>query len=237
MSNVLATLGLQFGVLVAGAVVWLVIARRGFHVGWFATALATYIVYDAFLSRFYRNVPNFIGEDWNWTGKLMAIAIVLAIASLPAFGWRRVGLTWRQNRGSWSAWLLLAVLTGVIFYFAYTTGDGRSDWETIAFQWTMPGFDEELYYRGVLLLALNEAFAGRVNILGAPIGFGGLLTAALFGAIHTLAWRDGSISFDWMVFAMTGGPSLLLLWMREKTGSLLAPVIGHNVANGAFNLF
>ncbi len=40
-----------------------------------------------------------------------------------------------------------------------------------------------------------------------------------------------------MTFAMTGVPALLLLWLRERTGSLLMPVIGHNIANGASTLF
>ncbi len=56
-----------------------------------------------------------------------------------------------------------------------------ADFETIAFQWTMPSIDEELFYRGVLLLMMNEAFTRRVTILGAPIGYGGLLTSLLFG--------------------------------------------------------
>ncbi len=237
MTDALVTAALHLGVLVAGTIVWLAVARRGIRVGWLAAALGLYIVYDAFLSRFYGHAPNVIGESWNWTGKLMAIAAMLAIASLPAFGWRRVGLTFQQKAGSWTAWAFLAVVTAVIFYFAVTTGDGRSDWETIAFQWTMPGFDEELYYRGVLLFALSEAFSGRIQIFGAPIGFGGLLTVFLFGAIHSLAWEDGGVAFDAATFAMTGLPSVILLWLRERTGSLITPIIGHNVANGAFTLF
>lgn len=31
--------------------------------------------------------------------------------------------------------------------------------------------------------------------------------------------------------ALTGGPALLLVWLREKTGSLLLPVLLHNFAN------
>jgi len=233
----LMTVALHIGVLVAGALIYLVLARRGFRLNWFIFALILYVIYDAFLSRFYGNLPNFIGVEWNWTGKLMAIAAMLVIAFLPAFSRRKVGITVKQNAGSWTAWAVLAVMTITIFYFAYTGGDGRSNWETIAFQWTMPGLDEELFYRGLLLLALNEAFSGRLNILGAPIGFGGLLTCILFGAIHSLAWKSGGVAFDLATFATTGIPSIMLLWMRERTGSLLAPIIAHNVANGAFNLF
>ncbi len=34
-----------------------------------------------------------------------------------------------------------------------------------------------------------------------------------------------------MTFAITGIPSLLLVWLRERTGSLLLPVVLHNYAN------
>ncbi len=232
------TIGLHWGVLIVGALVWLAIDRKSFRPGWFLAALVIYAGYDFFLSRAFREIPNVIGEEWNWTGKLMAIAFALAVAALPAFGWRKVGLTLRQARGSWTAWAMLAALTAVFFYFAVTTGDGEpANPETIAFQWTMPGFDEELFYRGVLLVALNEAFRARANILDALIGWGGLMTSVLFGAAHALAWDDGALAFDLATFAMTGGPSLILLWLREKTGSIVMPIIGHNVANGAFTLF
>ena len=133
---------------------------------------------------------------------------------------------------------MFTALSGLFFYLAVSGADGKpDDLETIVFQWTMPGLDEELFYRGVLLLAMNEAFAPRVNILGARIGYGGLLTSVLFGLAHGVSYGAGGFSFDPMFFALTGGPSLLLLWLREKTGSLVLSVIAHNIANGASTLF
>jgi len=45
------------------------------------------------------------------------------------------------------------------------------------------------------------------------------------------------ICFDVVAFAVTASPALLLLWFREKAGSIVLPVLAHNVANGAFVLF
>ena len=45
-----------------------------------------------------------------------------------------------------------------------------ADLETIVFQWTMPGIDEELFYQRVLLFAMNEAFKSRVSVLGRKLG-------------------------------------------------------------------
>lgn len=167
----------------------------------------------------------------------MSLAAMLVIASLPAFGLKRTGVTILQYRGSSSAYIVLALLCGFFFYMAISGADGRDDWETIAYQWTMPGFDEEIFYRGVLLLAMNKAFGARVTIAGAPIGYGGILTSILFGLAHGMSYEDNGFEFEAVNFAVTGAPSLLLLWIREKTGSVVLPIIGHNVANGAFALF
>ena len=66
------------------------------------------------------------------------------------------------------------------------------------------------------------------------MGLGGILATVAFGLIHSLFYDVEGISFDAISFAMTGGPALLLLWFREKTGSVLLPILAHNVANGAF---
>lgn len=237
MQNELITVGLQLAVVAALGLTGAALFRGAFRPLWFAAALLLYVVYDALLTRGFWTLPNpFPDADWNWAGKLLALAGMLAVALM--MGRRKVGLTLRQAPGALWAWAVFAVVAAALFALAWKTGDGvPANLETIAFQWTMPGFDEELFYRGVLLLALNEAFTARARILGAPIGYGGLLTAVLFGLAHALGLGTEGISFDAATFAMTGVPSLILLWMREKTGSLLLPVLAHNVSNGAFTLF
>lgn len=231
------TLG-QLGIIAAFGVVGALIFRKSFRLSWFIFALALYAVYNFLLTRAFFAIPNLPADaDWNWLGKMMSLAGMLIIAAFPVIGYARAGLTLKQNKNSWPAYLLFWAMSALFFYLAISGADGRDDWETIAFQWTMPGLDEEVFYRGVLLLAMNEAFARRLSILGAPVGYGGLLTSILFGLVHALSYGAGGFDFDPMTFAMTGGPSLLLLWMREKTGSVLLPVIAHNIANGAFTLF
>lgn len=227
--------GILGGLGLAGALVF----RSSFRWKWLAAALALNIFYQALLTRGFWMIPDPIpGADWNWAGKLAALAGTLAVMSLPAFGWKRCGMTLNQGRRWGGALVMFAGLSLLFFGLALSGADGKpDDLETIAFQWTMPGLDEELFYRGTLLLALNEAFRARTNITGAPIGYGGLLTSILFGLTHALSYEAGSLDFDLMTFAMTGVPSLLLLWLRERTGSLLLPVIAHNIANGASTLF
>lgn len=236
--NAWLEIGLQVGVVGALAGLLALLSPRNVRAGWLLLALALMVVHDALLLRLYGLLPDlFPGSDWNWTGKLLATAGLLLVAAWPALGWRRSGWTLTQAPRSAPAWWCLGVLTIPLLALAIWSGTSREDGDTIAFQWTMPGLQEELFYRGVLLLALNEAFRARCQVLGARIGWGGLLSTVAFGLIHALFYGNDGVSFDAVAFAMTAGPALLLLWMRERTGSLVVPVLAHNVVNGVFVLF
>lgn len=238
MDELIRTL-IETGLLAGLGVVGALLFPKGFRWKWLIAALVLNLAYQALLTRGFWMVPDpFPDASWNWAGKLAAIAGTLAVMSLPMFGWKRCGMTLDQGPHWRGAVAVFAVLSGLFFWMALAGADGRPDSaETIAFQWTMPGLDEELFYRGTLLLALNEAFRPKSRLLGAPIGYGGLLTTILFGLTHALSYKAGVVDFDLMTFAMTGVPSFLLLWLRERTGSLVLPVLGHNIANGASTLF
>jgi membrane protease YdiL (CAAX protease family) len=156
----------------------------------------------------------------------------LIVATLPAFGWRKSGLTLRQDRkGLRPAIIVSMLLCAVFVYFALKLPNEPLDRETLAFQLTMPGLEEEPFYRGILLLALNEAFRARVRLLGIQVGWGGILSCVLFGLAHAFGYWHGAFSFDPLTMALTGGPALIAVWLRERTGSIVLPVLVHNFAN------
>ena len=237
MNELIRTL-IETGILAGFGLLGAIFFRNSFRWRWLTAALVMNLAYQALLTRGFWLVPDpFTQANWNWAGKLAAIAGTLFVMSLPAFGWKRCGMTLDQGP-RWSGGLVVFLsLSGLFFWLALSSADGKPDYlETIAFQWTMPGLDEEFFYRGTLLLALNEAFRTKTGLLGAPIGYGGVLTCVLFGLTHALSYEAGAVGVDLMTFAMTGLPSFFLLWLRERTGSLLMPVIAHNVANGASTL-
>jgi membrane protease YdiL (CAAX protease family) len=226
--SILAIVG---GLLAIGGLLGLADGKN-FAPKWLLVAAALFFANDAALTRLYGLLPDFVGGDWNWLGKGVALLITLAVASHPAFGWQRSGLTLVQKPGSLKPTLIVAaVLIAVFTYFALSSDDGSASAETIAFQLTMPGLEEEPFYRGVLLLALNEAFRGRVRALGIDWGWGALLSSGLFGLAHAFGYDAGGFSFDLTTFLLTGVPSLILVWMRERTGSLLLPILLHNFGN------
>lgn len=83
---------------------------------------------------------------------------------------------------------------------------------------------EEWFYRGYLQQRFDEAWAPRWRILGVTLGWGWLLSSALFALGHlVLDPRPERLA----VFF----PSLLFGWMRARTGSILAPVLFHAFSN------
>jgi membrane protease YdiL (CAAX protease family) len=218
--------------LLAGGLVGM-LDRARFAPRWLLVAALLVAINDCLLTRFYGTMPDlFPDAGWNWQGKLLALAATLAIAALPAFGWRRVGLTLTQASGSVKASLpaLLLYCAFFIGIAAAFPGDVPSG-EDIAFQLTMPGLEEEPFYRGVLLFALDRAFTGRVRLLGIDWGWGAILSCVLFGMTHAFGFSDGQFSFEALTMALTAFPSLLAVWLRLRTGSLLLPIALHNFGN------
>lgn len=106
--------------------------------------------------------------------------------------------------------------------------------EEVGFQLTMPGLEEEPFYRGILLFALYKAFAGRARFLGVEWSWGAVLSSLLFGMTHSFGYSDGQFSLDPTIMALTTLPSFLAVWLRLRTGSLLLPILVHNFGNSIF---
>ncbi len=206
--------------------------RQRFAPRWLLIAALLVAANDALLTHAYKLLPDLIGGEWNWQGKLLALAATLALAALPAFGFRRVGLTVEQEPGSLKAALPVAVLYCAFFVvIAAAFPGGRSSTEDVAFQLTMPGLEEELFYRGILLFALDQAFIGRKRFLGVDWGWGAVMSCFLFGMAHAFGFSHGSFAFDPITMALTAIPSFIAVWLRLRTGSLLLPVLLHNFGN------
>jgi uncharacterized protein len=210
--------------------------RKGFAWRWLVVAALLVAINDALLTNLYGLLPDLVGGSRNWQGKLLALAATLAIAALPAFGWRSSGFALAQAPGSLKAALPVAALyCGFFVMLAIAFPADPASGEELAFQLTMPGFEEEPFYRGVLLLALGEAFAGRKHMFGVDWGWGAVLSCLLFGMAHAFGFSDGSFSFEPTVMGLTAFPAFLAVWLRLRTGSLLLPILLHNFGN-AFSL-
>lgn len=234
--NGLVGLGGTLAILVATGMIIGLADRAHFALRWLIVAAVLVAINDALLTNLYGLLPDLVGGTRNWQGKLLALAATLAIASSPAFGWHRSGFTLAQTSGSLKATLPVATIYCAFFVMLAVVfpGDPASG-EEIAFQLTIPGLEEEPFYRGVLMLALSEAFTGKKHLFGVDWSWGAILSCILFGMAHAFGFSDGSFSFEPTVMALTAFPALFAVWLRMRTGSLLLPVLLHNFGN-AFSL-
>ncbi len=83
---------------------------------------------------------------------------------------------------------------------------------------------EEFFYRGYVQTRLNEVFPRKWRLFGADLGWGWLITCAVFAIGHSV------VSPQWWHFAIFF-PSLVFGWMRERTGGVLAGALFHAWAN------
>jgi len=166
------------------------------------------------------------GEDWNWGGHLLALAGMLALAALLV---RRAGLAPRELGLAGPANLGVAVRVCaaalLVSYPLHVITAGRIEpipARTWLFVATMPGLAEEVAFRGVLLAAAERAAPAARLVAGVPVSLGAALLTAAFVGLH-------GFGVGMLVSVLPG--ALLYLWLRLRTGSLLVPIVAHNLWN------
>ena len=181
--------------------------------------------------------PAFLDDlNRNWFGKTLSITGTVAMLYfLPRVSFRDAGVIWKQNEGSLgpvlrTGGLVILFMTFSTFVIAYSP---NASIENLLWQATMPGIDEELFFRGLLLLLLHQAFGKGLNIWGAETGWGFWLVTVTFGLLHGVTIDGGDFDVDITITLGTGFMRFVLTWMRERTGSLVVPVLFHNVSNVA----
>jgi membrane protease YdiL (CAAX protease family) len=132
---------------------------------------------------------------------------------------------------SWAA--LLVIVFFPPFWLAY-----RTWWDAQVFVLTPPAsvldevtgqllvvaFPEEAFFRGFLQGELDALWKGRVRVLGADIGWGMVVSAAVFAVGHVLTSPHPA---RLAVFF----PALVFGWLRARTGGVGAGTAFHAACN------
>lgn len=171
----------------------------------------------------------------NWSQKIYGIVLALLIAfSLKrTLSFEDIGLKLKQNKNSvkFSLYfiLLFFVITSSLSLLSKKT---EFDIEALLFLSIMPGVAEELIYRGLLLGILNKIFKRNFKILGTYFGWGAILSSLVFGLIHGFQLsHDFQLNLDIMTVILTGTYGFIFALIRERSGSLVFPIIAHSSAD------
>jgi hypothetical protein len=176
---------------------------------------------------------------WNWAGKVLAILSTLAMVAVlirvdPRHTLAGLGLTRAQAPGSLGPSLAaIALLTLLSLVVALLEPGHDFSLERLAYQTFMPSIDEELFLRGLLLGLLSVGLGGRsVSVLGAPISLACVVLTCVFALPHGLSIQaDGGLDVSLIALAFTFIAGGVMVWLRQRTGSVLLPMLAHTLGN------
>jgi membrane protease YdiL (CAAX protease family) len=178
------------------------------------------------------------GLKWNWLGKILAIGVTLLCCRLlPDFDRRRAGITWRQAPGSF--WPTLAVIVVACVGAACVQRmleipDTRP--ETFLFQLFMPTLDEELFYRGLLTFYLARALGDSLSPKAWIPDVSAWIIALQFSFAHAFGVDHSRPMFSITTFLGVLFYGSLFAWARQRTGSVILPMVTHTLANTLFRV-
>lgn len=222
---------MQVGVLIPFAVLFLKERKRDDYLRIFFFAFI-YIVYQIvlILPKISKTF-DFIESSWNWEGKIFGILFgVICYFIFKNYLGENDFFTLRQVSENFRKYLIASIFIVVLaMLIAPLFGSSPFDVETLIFQMTMPGIDEEIMFRGILFGLLLSALRDKISLLGNPSI---LLTAILFGFIHAFTLdKDYSVSFEPIYFMQTAFGGYVWAWVAMKSRSILLPFLSHGFAN------
>ncbi len=104
----------------------------------------------------------------------------------------------------------------------------------LVFEFIVVGISEEIVFRGLVYGILRKVFAKKVTIFGFPLSIASIISALFFAIAH--------VGFQFNPFMITiFAPmqvfiafvlGLFYAALIENTGSLLGPILAHNISDG-----
>jgi len=183
------------------------------------------------------NLPNFhdtfklINGNWNWNGKILGVVFgIFCYFIFRSLFKDHDYFTLKQDKNNLKKTSLVSLIVVVLattIWFLF----GKSEFsiESLAFQLTLPGIDEEIMYRGILLGLLMSALKYKQRFIGNPSI---LITSILFGLIHALKMgKDLTPNFNMIYFFQTGLAGYAWGWITIKSRSILLAMLSHNFSN------
>lgn len=99
----------------------------------------------------------------------------------------------------------------------------------LAFSWVIVGLSEEIVFRGFFQTALSKFWQGTVLIAGIRVPLAGLWSTVIFVIAH-ISFSTMSADPRQLILAFVLGIYYAVAYYR--TGSLLAPIVAHNLVDG-----
>jgi uncharacterized protein len=176
---------------------------------------------------------------------LQLLLALLAIAVVRRFVPADYGLHWPRGKtyiGSALLWgALFGVLMTLIDYAPQLIAHSKPDpgfpltranvvgW--LFFEGVYVGPTEEIPFRALLVTFLAATMPGRLRIGRLEMNWAGVIVALIFALLHAANFsvRPWPIALGQQIYAFLLG--VLYAYWLEKSGSIVAPIVGHNVSD------
>jgi membrane protease YdiL (CAAX protease family) len=183
------------------------------------------------------NEVLFHGQQYNWVGKGVALVFEVAfVFAIPGYSRKELGM---GSRIEWTDASPILIVCGAYFllrlllYGASGMASAHIDAETVLFQASLPGLQEELLFRGIMLGLLNRIFPRPVwTFLKVRFGWAAVLTTIVFGLAHGVRLNENhGLSVNYVSFFRTAFDGFLFALLAERTKSIFPGVVYHNLLN------
>ena len=177
---------------------------------------------------------HIINGNWNWNGKIYGT--LCGIAGYFIFRQQfndNNFFTLKQNKKGLKSALTVASVLISIYILSGILNVKEFNLETLLFQISMPGFEEEIMFRGILLGLMYSALRSTSNASKNPAI---IINGILFGFVHSLTFQNDKVTFNTGAFIGTGIGGYAFAYITIKTRSILIPMLTHNLSNFFKNL-
>ena len=164
-------------------------------------------------------------ETWAYTLPILFLGFALTLWAPRSFGLAWAD-TWRSRRVVLVIGGTMTITACVAMLFIATPFHGGS-WAIFL---CVP-LAEELLFRGFIFAVLRDAFPSKVSVGRHRFSLATLLSAVAFGLWHLGGLVRPENGFVLFQVGYTTVAGFLFAIMRERTGSLIAPLLVHAVVN------
>lgn len=182
---------------------------------------------------------SLVKSKWNWSGKFYSVVFgglvyLLLRIKIKPFDFIR----FKQNNKLLKKTILWSTVPLAIAMFSYFDTSKAFDFETLVFQVTMPGIDEELMFRAILLGLLLKSFKDKFTIFKINLGNPSVLfVALLFGLVHGIHVSNNlKVGFEFVSFSGSFTFGYIWGWVTLMSRSILQAVVSHNLTNFIMSL-
>lgn len=205
--------------------------------------------YLAYFCSLIFHTPSPKGPLVQWLYMQHGFQLLLSLVAIAVLKYRLVPADYGLHLPRGKTYVLPAILWGLFFGVLMTVIDyapqliahARPDpgfpltrgniWGWSVFEGIYVGPTEEIPFRALIVTYLAAAMPGKLRIGRFSMNGAGIIAATIFALLHAgnFATHQWPLALGQQIYAFALG--VLYAYWLEKSASILAPIIGHNVSD------